>query len=108
MALLALLDRYAAGRTFFDLDPLYELQKQGVDVSDFTVKKGKDWDAYPVAGYLVNTWNMCEAFVTVVVKQLYTSDTEVANDKGLKAWIDASKDPTNGNVQLPDIETPPC
>ena len=107
MALLGLLDRYAAGRTFFDLDPLRELQKQNIDVSDFTVKKGKDWDAYPVAGYLVNIWKICEAFVEVVVKEHYKSDTEVANDKGLKAWIDASKDPGKGNVKLPDITTRP-
>jgi hypothetical protein len=103
MPLLALLDRYAAGRDFFDLDPLRELKKQGLDGKDFTVKK--DWDAYPVAGYLVNIWKICQGFVKVVVDQLYKSDKEVASDTGLKAWIDASKDPKNGNVKLPDITT---
>jgi hypothetical protein len=103
MPLLALLDRYAAGRAFFDLDPLRELKKQGLDVKDFTVKK--DWDAYPVAGYLVNIWKICQGFVKVVVDELYETDTEVASDKGLKAWIDASKDPNEGNVQLPDVTT---
>lgn len=39
------------------------------------------------------------------VDELYETDTEVASDKGLKAWIDASKDPNEGNVQLPDITT---
>ena len=103
MPLLALLDRYAAGRAFFDLDPLSELKQQGLDVKDFTVKKA--WDAYPVAGHLVNIWKICQGFVTVVVDELYKTDTEVAGDKGLKAWIDASKDPNEGNVQLPDITT---
>jgi hypothetical protein len=103
MPLLALLDKYAAGRDFFDLDPLRELKKQGLDGKDFRVKA--DWDAYPVAGYLINIWKICEGFVKVVVDQLYKSDPAVAKDPGLKAWIDASKDPKNGNVKLPDITT---
>jgi hypothetical protein len=103
MPLLALLDRYAAGRGFFDLDPLRELTKQGIDVKDFTV--AKDWDAYPLAGYLVRIWTICHGFVKVVVEELYKTDKEVAEDKGLQAWIVASKDPSDGNVQLPDITT---
>ena len=55
MALLALLDRYAADREFFDLDPLRELKAQNIDAKDFTVQKGKDWDVYPVAGYLTTS-----------------------------------------------------
>jgi hypothetical protein len=107
MALLALLDRYAADREFFDLDPLRELKAQNIDVKDFTVQKGKDWDAYPVAGYLIDIWKICQGFVKVVVNELYKSDSAVARDPGLKAWIDASKDPNNGNVKLPDITTRP-
>jgi hypothetical protein len=103
MPLLALLDRYAAGRGFFDLDPLRELKKQGLDVNDFTVKN--DWDAYPLAGHLIRIWTICQGFVKVVVEQLYETDKEVAEDTGLKAWIDASKDPSEGNIQLPDITT---
>ena len=107
MALLALLDRYAADREFFDLDPLRELKAQNIDAKDFTVQKGKDWDAYPVAGYLIDIWKICQGFVKVVVNELYKSDSAVEKDPGLKAWIDASKDPNNGNVKLPDITTRP-
>jgi hypothetical protein len=103
MRLLDLLDRYAADKDFFDLDPRSELRKQGIDASNF--KRSRDWDVYPVAGYLLTIWNICERFVTVVVNELYKDDNAVKSDTGLKAWIDASKDPGNGNVKLPDITT---
>ena len=91
------------GRTFFDDDPLSELKKHGIDVKDFTVKK--DWDAYPVAGHLIDIWKICQRLREGVVDDLYKTDTEVANDKGLKAWIDASNDPTKATSRLPDITT---
>jgi hypothetical protein len=103
LRLLDLLDRYAADKDFFDLDPLSELKNQGIDASNF--KRTKDWDVYPVAGYLVTIWNICERFVTVVANELYKDDKAVARDTGLKGWIDASKNPGNGNVKLPDITT---
>ncbi len=107
MPLLALLDRYAAGRDFFDLDPLRELAKNRIDVKDFTTAKGKDWDMYPLAGHLIRIWTICHGFVKVVVDELYTTDPEVAADTGLQAWITASKDSDKGNVRLPDITTRP-
>jgi len=104
MPLLALLDRFAENRGFSEDDPIRELQKRGLDVKDFTVKK--DWDAYPVVGYLLRIWKISQAFVKPVVEKLYANDGEVANDAGLKAWMDASKDPSEGNVQgLPDVNT---
>jgi hypothetical protein len=104
MPLLALLDRFAEKRGFSEDDPIRELQKRGLDVKDFTVKKA--WDAYPVVGCLLRIWKISQAFVNPVVEKLYANDGEVANDAGLKAWMDASKDPSEGNVQgLPDINT---
>jgi hypothetical protein len=105
MRLLDLLDRYAAGKTFFDLDPLSELKNQGIDVSNFTRDPDRPWDVYPVAGYLTTIWSFCERFVKVVVNELYKDDKAVAQDTGLQAWIHASQDPANGNVKLPDITT---
>ncbi len=107
MPLLTLLDRYAADHDFFDLDPLHELKMQRIDVKDFTTDNGKDWDMYPLAGYLIRLWTLCEAFVQVVVDQFYLTDQDVAGDTGLQAWITASKDPLQGNVRLPDITTKP-
>ncbi len=105
LPLLDLLDRYLAGKTFFDLDPLNELKKQGIVEADFTRPNGPAWGAYRVAGYLVSIWGMCEAFAQVVVDQHYKDDKAVAQDEGLQKWIDASKHPDQGNVKLPDIKT---
>ncbi len=103
MPLLDLLDRYAADKGFFDLDPLNELKSQGINPSDF--KRTEDWDVYPLAGQLITIWRICEVFVKVVVNELYTDDKAVTSDTGLQAWIAASRDPSQGNVKLPEITT---
>jgi Lipoxygenase len=101
MSLLRLLDKFAESRTFFEDDPLNELTKRGLDMKDFTVVT--DWDAYPVVGFLLDIWDITGEYVTAVVEDLYASDADVANDNGLKAWMSASADPNEGNVQgLPD------
>ncbi|HEY2353600.1 MAG TPA: lipoxygenase family protein [Gaiellaceae bacterium] len=105
MRLLELLDRYLAGKTFFDLDPLTELSNQGIDASNFTTDEKHSWNKYPLAGFLVDLWQTCESFATVVADQLYTTDGAVEADTELQAWIEASKDPSIGNVKLPDITT---
>jgi Lipoxygenase len=97
MPLLRLLDRFAKDRTFFDDDPLSELTKRGLDAKDFTVVT--EWDAYPVVGFLLDLWDVTGDYVTAVVDDLYASDDDVAQDKGLKAWMTASGDPHRGNVQ---------
>ena len=105
MPLLDLIDRFAAGRKFFDLDPLTELANQGIDKAAFT--RTDDWDVYPLAGYLTTIYGICERFASVVVDQLYVDDQAVRNDTDLKNWIDASNDPANGNVKLGQITTKP-
>ena len=107
MPLLALLDRYAAGRDFFDLDPLRELAKNRIDVKDFTTDKGKDWDMYPLAGHLIRIWTICQEFVKVVVDELYTTDPRWRPIPACRRGSTASKDSDKGNVRLPDITTRP-
>jgi hypothetical protein len=101
--LLELLDRYAADKDFFDLDPLTELKSNGIEPRNFT--RNTSWDVYPLAGYLSTIWYICERFVKVVVDEHYKTDTAVKNDTGLQAWMTASRDPNQGNVKLPDIKT---
>jgi hypothetical protein len=104
MSLLELLDKFAEKRGFFDDDPHEELKARKLDATDFT--KNKDWDAYPVAGYLVEIWKHTHEFVKAVVEDIYTNDTEVANDVALQKWLTASGDPSQGNVKgLPDVKT---
>ncbi|HTU94538.1 MAG TPA: hypothetical protein VMF14_01785 [Solirubrobacteraceae bacterium] len=104
MALLRLLDRFAVGRAFFDDDPLTALASRGLDVKDFTVTR--PWDAYPVVGFLLDLWTATSEYVTAIVKDAYGSDSAVAGDLGLKAWMDASRDPARGNIRgLPPIDT---
>ena len=102
-ALIPLLDTFAKGRSFFDDDPINELQSRGITQADFTVKNA--WDAYPVVGDLLNIWKISEGFVEPVVDVFYTSDDSVKNDTGLQAWLTASRDPLDGNVALSPIET---
>jgi Lipoxygenase len=104
MSLLELLDRFAEKRGFFDDDPHRELKARKLDAEDF--RKNKDWDAYPVVGYLLEIWNHTHEFVKVVVEEIYTSDSEVANDGDLQKWLTASGDPSKGNIKgLPDVKT---
>jgi Lipoxygenase len=108
MALLTLVDRFAENRTFFDDDPHTELEKRGLEVADFTSPgpKPKDWDRYPVVGWLLDIWQITHDYVKAVVDVIYTNDTAVANDQDLKAWMDASSDPLQGNIRgLPDVKT---
>ena len=97
MPLLQLLDGFAKGRGFFADDPRATLERQGISPGDFKVQR--DWDAYPVAGFLLEIWDATEAFVTTVVRELYKTDDEVKEDQGLKAWIQASVDSARGNIQ---------
>jgi hypothetical protein len=44
--------------------------------------------------------------VNAVVDVIYTSNTAVAKDTDLKAWMDASGDPSQGNIRgLPEVKT---
>jgi hypothetical protein len=97
-SLLALLDKFAEPRTFFDDDPHEELKARGLDVADFRVK-GKDWAAYPVVGYMLEIWDATSEFVKKVVPAMYTTDLEVKNDPGLKTWIAQSLDSSQGNIK---------
>ena len=104
MSLLKLLDKFAEKRQFFDDDPHAELKARKLDASDFT--KNKDWDAYPLVGYLLEIWKHTHEFVQAVVEDTYPNDNEVANDVALQKWLTASGDPSGGNVRgLPDVKT---
>ena len=97
MPLLRLLDEYSEDRSFFADDPHSMLEQQGISPADFKVHR--DWDAYPLAGFLLEIWDATSAYVTAVVGELYKTDDEVKKDAGLKAWIQASADSARGNIQ---------
>lgn len=104
LALVKLLDQFAANRTFLGDDPHAELKARGIDKADF--KASKDWDRYPLAGWLLDIWTITHDYVKAVVEVIYTTDADVKNDKDLKAWMDASGDPSQGNLKgLPAVET---
>jgi hypothetical protein len=104
LALIGLLDQFAENRTFLGDDPHAELAARGLVKEDFTAKK--DWDRYPLAGWLLDVWNITHDYVKAVVDVLYKTNDDVKNDAGLKAWMDASGDPSQGNLKgLPTVET---
>ena len=94
---LSLIDRFAAGRTFFDDDPTTTVERLGLSKSDFSVKN--DWDVYPIVKFLFDLWASTEEYVTAVIDQLYEDDDAVAQDTALQAWIAAGSDPNGGNVR---------
>jgi hypothetical protein len=104
MSLLPLLELFSEGREFFDDDPLSTIKRNGLKPGDFTVHE--KWDAFPLVGFQLDIWKLTQKYVTKVVNVLYPTNGEVKNDTGLKAWMDASRDPLQGNVKgLPKMET---
>ena len=83
MSLLRLLDRFAQDRVFSDDDPPNALQKRGLTQADFTVDPNHPWDAYPVAGFLLDLWTATSEYVKAIVDDAYDTDIEVANDTAL-------------------------
>lgn len=101
---LSLCDTFAAGRQYFDDDPLTTLQKLGLQESDFTVTT--PWDKYPLVARQLSCWNATADYVNVFVDRSYASDAAVAADTGLQAWMAAAGKHDDGNVQgLPPMNT---
>ncbi|HEY4921641.1 MAG TPA: lipoxygenase family protein [Xanthobacteraceae bacterium] len=101
---LRMMDAFAAGRPFFADDPKTALETLGLRQEDFT--QTAPWDQYPVVRNLLTLWDAAERYVGTVVDANYTSDQDVANDAHLRAWIAASGDPAQGNIQgLPAMDT---
>jgi hypothetical protein len=97
MQLLELLNTYARDHTFHETEPHRELERRGLDVDDFTVVTA--WDAYPVAGYLLDIWELTGEYVTAVVHDLYDDNEQVAKDGELQEWMAAAASPAHGNVR---------
>lgn len=103
-ALISLLVQFSEDREFFDDDPLTELKQRGLSPADFTLHE--EWDAYPVVRYLLEIWDLTHEYVTEVVGVFYPTDDDVKNDPWLKAWMDASREPSQGNIRgLPAVDT---
>ncbi len=101
---LDLCNTYAAGRTFFDDDPLVSLQKLGLQESDFTV--ATPWDRYPIVARLLEVWRATADYVGAFVDASYPTDAAVAQDAALQTWMAAAAKPDDGNIQgLPPMVT---
>ncbi|MFT5645404.1 MAG: hypothetical protein ACI976_000074 [Aureispira sp.] len=93
---LKMTDDFARGRTFLQDDPTTTLKNNGIEKEDFSNKT--DWDQFPIAGELLSIYSAVEKYVTVFVKQTYTTESAIVKDKELQAWIAASSDPEDGNI----------
>jgi hypothetical protein len=101
---LALADDYAAGRSYFDDDPATTLTALGVRERDFT--QTTPWDRYPIAGQTLALWELVADYVGTCVRASYGSDTAVARDSSLQAWIRTAGASAQGNVRgLPQPRT---
>ena len=100
---LKLEDKFAAGREFFDDDPIEELKKNGIVEANFTDKK--PWDLFPVVQNLLRIWDICENYVKAFVANTYPTDAAVAADKELQTWMANAAKPDQGNIRgLPDLK----
>jgi len=101
---LQMIDKFAAGRKFFDDDPKPTLERLGLREQDFT--RTAAWDEYPVVRYLLNIWEATARYVDAVIDANYSTDDRVKSDAALQAWIAASGDPEGGNVAgLPTMDS---
>ena len=102
--LLELMDRYAAGREFFDDDPATTLERFGLTAADFTVDE--PWDRFPIARDLLEIWEATGRYVDAYVDNVYASDEDVAGDQELQRWIAASGPDGDGNIRgLPAMDS---
>jgi hypothetical protein len=95
--LFGLMDRFAAGREFWDDNPKTVLEKNGIRQADFSVNN--PWDMYPVARHLILVWDICARFVTSYVEWAYRTDAAVNEDGALHNWMSAAADPNQGNIR---------
>ncbi len=101
---LDLMNDYAKGREFFEDDPINMLARNGIQVSDFSVNT--PWDKYPIVGQNLEVWSACSEYVTQVVQESYPTDSSVADDRQIEAWIKDSSAHLGGNIRgLPVVKT---
>jgi hypothetical protein len=101
---LELVDRYAAGREFFDDDPTTTLERLGLSEADFTVDE--PWDQYPVVAELLGIWNATGRYVDTVIDQGYATDEDVERDVEVQRWIAGSGSVDDGNIRgLPAMDS---
>ena len=99
---LTLANRFAAGRGFFDDDPLVALANLGLQEADFTVKD--PWDRYPIVGRLLEIWGASSDYAAAFVNATYADDQAVASDSALQAWAADCSSSSEGNVRgLPPL-----
>lgn len=101
---LDLCNTFAAGRSFFDDDPLVTLDRLGLQQADFSYKS--PWDQYPLVGHLLKLWKATNDYVTVFVNESYPTDASVQNDSALQAWMAEAANPSAGNIRgLPTMNS---
>jgi Lipoxygenase len=104
---LALCNRFATGRTYFDDDPLTTLARHRLRQRDFSINS--PWDQYPVVRRLLAVWDLVAAYISTFVRTTYSSDAGVAGDQTLQTWIataGSSNPTTGGNIRgLPRVTT---
>ncbi len=94
---LDLLEKFSLGRQFYDDDPTTALRQQNILREDFT--SASDWDKYPIAGYLLEIYEMCQEYVDEVVEASYPNNNAVVADKALGRWLSEVRDKRAGNIK---------
>ncbi len=101
---LKLCDHFAVGRSYFDDDPIAELERLGIKEADFTDKE--PWDKYAFVRHLLQIWDMVGNYTQVFVDTTYATDQDVKDDEQLQEWIRRSGDPHGGNLRgLPTMDS---
>lgn len=97
---LQLMSRFAAGRGYFDDDPLATLARNGITAADFsTDPAGTNWAKYPIAATYLAVWAATGQYVAAFVDATYPPGSPPAADAALQNWLAAAADPDVGNVR---------
>jgi hypothetical protein len=103
---LGLAERYAVTHDYFSNDPGTALASLGLDGAVFAKPGEAPWSAYPIAQLMLRVWDMVETYVRGVIDAGYASDSDVAHDRYLAAWMSAAASRDGGNVAgLPRVQT---
>jgi Lipoxygenase len=94
---LTLSNAFAKDRGYFDDDPKVAMERLGLREQDFT--QNEPWDLYVTIKDSLEIWDATEKYVNVCVDTIYSDDSAVAGDEGLKAWIAASSAVDEGNIR---------
>ncbi|KAI8462406.1 MAG: hypothetical protein J3K34DRAFT_397774 [Monoraphidium minutum] len=84
--------------TLHNTAPSQMLKWSGLDHKFFTQRASKPWGMYPAADLHLQMEAITSKLAKDALSRYYKTDTDVASDAALQAWVAAMADPKGGNL----------